>query len=299
LLPPIIDKVNVLAEGMIAEVDDDVQLTVEHVKSAVNATIHEAARVAMQLVDHTVQEITDVILKVLGKVVRIESKFISDVGHILDHISQLEKDMDCTIEGTSAAWLNEARALADDGLIPDPTDPCRMQLGLGSKRVASLDDYTLYKFLKCRVFQHITAKTSLEDVLGYLAQGQLTAQRFRCIARDTPTMAEVYTKEFIKWGEWYNTWKMKEQPDVVALNAHEAPKHTERYRVISEADPQARMDALNSRLAAIEGLTKRTCHLSRDCNGCPRKLWFNDQFPFFEPFCVMSGPPDFYLRCGC
>ncbi len=142
----------------------------------------------------------------LSQITVLEEKFVQDANDLLDRIDTLIDKASCLADGVTGTILSATRAAADDGLIPNPFEPCRKEQDLGFRRVASLDNYSLYKFFKCRILEKIDSKTSLQDMLGYLGEGQRTAAQFRCMSRSSPDASKVYTKEFIQWGEWYDAW---------------------------------------------------------------------------------------------
>jgi len=206
LLRPTIEKINTMARDLESKVNSDVQATVEHVKGAINDTIHEGYKLCIQLMDHSMEDMVKAASQVFDRVDHIEDVFFQGMNKILDKLSQLEKDVDCSIEGISTEWMNEYMTTADDGLIPNPFDHCRKELGLGFTRASSLDNYTKYKLFKCRILEKITEKSPLTDILQYCGDGQDLAARFRCLSRMSPDAVTEYTKEWVQWGVWYDTW---------------------------------------------------------------------------------------------
>jgi hypothetical protein len=191
---------------------------------------------AEQLEDHTVDDILKVVSATVQQIEDVETQFFNGVNNILDKVSKILKELDCSIEGVSQSWLNQIRAISDDGFIPNPFDHCRREQSLGFTRISSLDNYSLYKFFKCRIFEKIGEKTPVNDIMGYMGEGQRTAAEMRCISRLSPKDADFYTREFVQWGQWYDAWNPSSQINGIPEN-YEAPELTPLVAVSNEDTP--------------------------------------------------------------
>ena len=211
---PLLDKVEAAVNAGIDKVDKDINETIDHILSAIETIIQDAAQTANALAGNVTHDVEVIISKAASAMEQVVDTFYQDASRLLAEINQIVKKGQCMEAGG-------AKQIQDDiyKLLKELNPLYRFSAcwhALGYKISMSLEDLTdiqLYTYQKeCTLLNKITPTTPIEGPGGILdtyAQGQLYAAEYYCIGEtaNAPAFEDVLSKEWLWWGVQYNTWK--------------------------------------------------------------------------------------------
>ena len=207
---PLLDKVEVAVKEGINKVDKDVNETIDHILSAVEKIIQDAAQTA----SNVTQDVEEIISKATSAMEQVVDMFYQDASRILTEVNQIVQKVQCTAAGAAKQIQNDIYIVLKKVNPLYRFSACWRDLGYKvSMSLEDLTDIQLYTYQKeCTLLNKITPTTPIEGPNGILytyAQGQFYAAQYYCMGETAPAPAfeDIMSKEWLWWGVQYYTWQ--------------------------------------------------------------------------------------------
>ena len=211
---PLLDKVEAAVNAGIDKVDKDVNETIDHILSAIETIIQDAAQTANALASNVTHDVEEIISKAASAMEQVLDTFYQDTSRLLAKINQIVKKGQCMEAGGAKQIQDEIYRLLKSLNPLYRFSACWRDQGYKvTMTLEDLTDIQFYTYQKeCTLLNKITPTTPIEGPGGILdtyAQGQLYAAEYYCIGEtaNAPAFEDALSKEWLWWGVQYNTWK--------------------------------------------------------------------------------------------
>lgn len=223
---PLADKLDYVAKdrmGQIEELEDQVKQDIESLLNQTDGQIKDHLQTVDNLrenclkdiretnsyLENRINQISLIVMEALtgtqnlsdrifDQVNNLEEKTFQDANQLVDKINEI-------LEGKLEQVRNELKKYLGHGL-PNPLDPCRRRLKLGSKPGARFSDMELYELTECYELNKLNENTPVDEVLKIYGQLQLNASRMAALVKDAPILRRRAIEDWIKYGILCEFW---------------------------------------------------------------------------------------------
>lgn len=185
---PLINQLEATANRVMDHARDDINQMVDNFKKQMEELIKNAAKIATEFVDHTLEEIkTKIIDNTFDRLNQFEDKLFQDMTAILNKIDSILKEVSCYAQ----AIINRVTDAIKKTLptLFNPWEECRVLLdnlfpgeNMKFKLVGSFTPNQLYEYRKCRLIHYLKEDSPIEGVKMAYRDLELLAGDMRCLS---------------------------------------------------------------------------------------------------------------------
>jgi ElaB/YqjD/DUF883 family membrane-anchored ribosome-binding protein len=202
-LQPLIHQLEATADRVLDRAKDDINAVIDNFKNQMEDLVKNAANIATEFVDHTLEEIkTKIIDSTFDRLNKFEDKLFQDVTAILNKIDEIMKNVSCYAQAIIIRITDEIKKALP--WVPNPFETCRIKLSeifedssLRYKFISSFTPSQLYQYRKCNLINHLTGDSPILAVRLSYMDLEFLAGDMRClsVANGSMNNEKYYIKE--------------------------------------------------------------------------------------------------------